>query len=101
MSMPSFFSGRSMMWPTVARTRYARPRYLPIVFAFAGDSTITSDVDPDSGPAPFSSTSTDADFRARAGAAVFAARLVAVFFLAVLAFAILMHRYVVAASGRI
>jgi hypothetical protein len=42
-SMPSFFSGRSMMWPTVAFTRYPRPRYLPIVLAFAGDSTITSD----------------------------------------------------------
>src|SRR5688572_7249166 len=46
--MPSCFSGRSRTWPTVARTRYARPRYLPMVFAFAGDSTITSEVLPGS-----------------------------------------------------
>src|SRR5881394_1942051 len=45
-SMPSFFSGRSMMCPTVALTRYPRPRYLPMVFALAGDSTMTSDEPP-------------------------------------------------------
>src|SRR6185312_12299869 len=42
--MPNPFSGRSRTWPTVARTRYDGPRYLPIVRAFAGDSTMTSDL---------------------------------------------------------
>src|SRR3954463_16199241 len=71
-----------------------------MVFAFAGDSTITSDVDPDSGAAPLSSTS-GVVFRARGLALALETLLAAVFFLAVLAFAILMHRYVVAVSGRI
>src|SRR5438309_1471350 len=30
------------MWPTEACTSYSGPRYFAIVFAFAGDSTITS-----------------------------------------------------------
>jgi hypothetical protein len=30
------------MWPTVSFTEYFDPRYLPIVFALVGDSTITS-----------------------------------------------------------
>jgi hypothetical protein len=32
------------MWPTDASTVKSFPRYLLIVFAFAGDSTITSDL---------------------------------------------------------
>src|SRR3954451_16782028 len=71
-----------------------------MVFAFAGDSTFTSDVDPDSGAAPLSSTS-GVVLRARGLALDLETLLVAVFFLAVLAFAILVHRYVVAVSGRI
>src|SRR6185312_12605203 len=43
-SMPNPFSGKSRTCPTVARTRYAGPRYLPMVLAFAGDSTMTSDL---------------------------------------------------------
>jgi hypothetical protein len=42
-STPMSFFGRSMMWPIEASTTYSEPRYLLIVFAFAGDSTITSD----------------------------------------------------------
>src|SRR6478735_6132855 len=33
--------GRSATWPTDARTSYALPRNLEMVFAFAGDSTMT------------------------------------------------------------
>ena len=29
------------MWPTLDLTIYSSPKYLEIVFAFAGDSTIT------------------------------------------------------------
>ena len=36
----SFF-GRSLTWPSDALTTYCLPRYLLMVFAFAGDSTIT------------------------------------------------------------
>ena len=89
----------------VARTRYERPRYLPIVFALAGDSTITSDVPPGSlrllssmisGSACFAFDARDAVFVARFFAVVFAAALV------VLARAIfLVYRVVVVASGRI
>src|SRR5919201_1186104 len=75
----------------VARTRYERPRYLPIVFAFAGDSTMTSDVAPSS-PLPRSSDSASADFAFDTRAVAFVARFV---------FAIVVHRSVVAASGRI
>jgi hypothetical protein len=32
------------MWPTEARTSNPLPRYFSIVFAFAGDSTMTSDL---------------------------------------------------------
>src|ERR1041385_1139320 len=82
--MPSFFSGRSMMWPTVARTRYPRPRYLPMVFAFAGDSTITR-VPPSRAGAPVDSSPSSystaalvffprADFGARVFAEAFGAR---------------------------
>src|SRR5919201_5041646 len=85
----------------VARTRYERPRYLPIVFAFAGDSTMTSDVAPSS-PLPRSSDSASADFAFDTRAVAFVARFVFAFVvLPVLAFAILVHRSVVAASGRI
>src|SRR5579872_4235533 len=42
--MPKPFSGKSRTCPTVARTLYDGPRYLPMVRAFAGDSTITSDL---------------------------------------------------------
>src|SRR5580692_4057340 len=38
------FLGRSMMCPTDARTSKPLPRYFSIVFALAGDSTITSDL---------------------------------------------------------
>src|SRR3954451_15070412 len=38
------FLGKSLTWPKEALTRYCLPRYFPIVFAFAGDSTMTSDL---------------------------------------------------------
>ena len=41
-STPSFRVGRSRTWPMVAFTSNPRPRYLPIVLALVGDSTITS-----------------------------------------------------------
>ncbi len=41
MSTPSL-RGRSRMWPTEAMTLYPLPRYLVMVFAFDGLSTITS-----------------------------------------------------------
>ena len=40
-STERFFLGRSFTWPRDALTVNCFPRYLPIVFAFAGDSTIT------------------------------------------------------------
>src|SRR5437899_9277613 len=40
-STPSVFLGRSRTWPMEAFTWKSRPRYLLIVLAFAGDSTIT------------------------------------------------------------
>ena len=40
-STPSFFLGRSRTWPMEAFTGKSFPRYLLIVFALAGDSTIT------------------------------------------------------------
>src|ERR1039458_6410838 len=43
-STPSSFLGRSMTCPMDAFTRKSDPRYLLIVFALAGDSTITSDL---------------------------------------------------------
>src|SRR5262249_34110520 len=45
MSTPRPFFGRSLIWPTEAMTLKSLPRYLLIVFAFDGDSTITSDLD--------------------------------------------------------
>src|SRR5207245_733698 len=42
-STPSLLFGRSRMWPIDATTLKSRPRYLLMVFAFAGDSTTTSD----------------------------------------------------------
>src|SRR5207249_61712 len=36
-----FLLGRSRMCPTLARTRYSGPRYLLMVLALEGDSTIT------------------------------------------------------------
>src|SRR5262245_42526765 len=44
MSTPSLLFGRSRTWPIDASTLYSRPRSLLIVFAFAGDSTTTSDL---------------------------------------------------------
>src|SRR5271167_1346382 len=41
--IPMVFLGRSITWPKEAFTVYFRPRYLLIVLALAGDSTITSD----------------------------------------------------------
>src|SRR3569833_925661 len=38
------FLGRSMMCPTDARTSKPLPKYFSIVFALAGDSTITNDL---------------------------------------------------------
>src|SRR6056297_1175770 len=38
--------GRSRMWPTEESTTYSSPRYPAMVFALAGDSTITSLVTP-------------------------------------------------------
>src|SRR3954466_14831851 len=37
--------GRSATWPTEARTSYALPRNLEMVFALAGDSTMTRGLD--------------------------------------------------------
>ena len=89
---------------------YARPRYFPMVLAFAGDSTITSEVEPGSDGPSSSTILAVAPFLARVGLIatllaarvlidavliapffedmVFVARLVVVFVLAVLAFAI-------------
>src|SRR5213592_4733264 len=39
---PSLLFGRSRMWPIDATTLKSRPRYLLMVFAFAGDSTTTN-----------------------------------------------------------
>src|SRR5947207_387952 len=44
-SMPILLLGRSFTWPSEKSTSYSLPRYLLIVFAFAGDSTITRDLD--------------------------------------------------------
>src|SRR5437870_3381059 len=41
MSMPNCFLGRSRTCPLLARTSKSGPRYLLIVFALAGDSTMT------------------------------------------------------------
>src|SRR6476646_5900243 len=68
----------------VARTRYARPRYLPIVFAVAGDSTMTSDVPPGSLPLLSSMISGSACFAFDARDAVLVARFFAVVFAAAL-----------------
>src|SRR5918992_1810845 len=62
----------------VARTRYARPRYLPMVFALAGDSTMTSDVEPGSHGCSFS-TVFAAFLALVAFVAVFVARFFALF----------------------
>src|SRR6185437_391115 len=43
-STPILFFGKSLTWPTEASTIKSLPRYLLIVLAFAGDSTITSDL---------------------------------------------------------
>ncbi len=43
MSTPSVFFGRSFTWPSDASTSYSLPRYLLMVLAFAGDSTMTND----------------------------------------------------------
>src|ERR1700675_4927828 len=42
-STASDLVGRSRTWPIEALTTNSFPRYLPIVLAFAGDSTITND----------------------------------------------------------
>src|SRR5580692_7030600 len=77
MSTPSFFCGRSRTCPTVALTRYPRPRYLPIVLALAGDSTITRDVVPGWGGGPMSTGGTARDRRLGADRAVLAADVLA------------------------
>ena len=41
-STEPFFSGKSRTWPKLARTVKSEPRYLLMVFALAGDSTITT-----------------------------------------------------------
>ena len=41
-STPSVDFGRSRTWPLDATTLYLLPKNFPMVFAFAGDSTITS-----------------------------------------------------------
>ena len=43
--LPLPLVGRSRMCPTLDFTMYSLPKYLLIVFAFAGDSTITKDLD--------------------------------------------------------
>ena len=42
MSTPRSFFGRSLMCPTLAKTSYSPPKYLEIVFALEGYSTINS-----------------------------------------------------------
>ena len=42
--IPIVFVGRSITWPMDAFTVKFFPKYLLMVFAFAGDSTITSDL---------------------------------------------------------
>src|SRR5271170_2106009 len=44
MSTPIVFLGRSLIWPIEASTSKSLPRYLLIVLALAGDSTITRDL---------------------------------------------------------
>ena len=84
-SMPMFFTGRSRMWPTVAFTAYAFPRYLPMVFALAGDSTMTSDL-PAADRAASSSCGSSGSTKTFFGRAVFfAADVAGVFFAAFLA----------------
>src|SRR5437773_6196509 len=41
--IPMVLVGRSITWPMDALTVYFRPKYLLIVFAFAGDSTMTNE----------------------------------------------------------
>src|SRR5262245_19579833 len=41
MSMPNLRLGRSRTWPLLAVTSKSGPRYLPMVLALAGDSTMT------------------------------------------------------------
>ena len=41
-STPSSFFGRSFIWPTLANTSYSPPKYLEIVLALDGDSTISN-----------------------------------------------------------
>ena len=43
-AVPPPLTGRSRMWPTLDFTTKSLPRYLLIVLAFAGDSTMTSDL---------------------------------------------------------
>src|ERR1700751_1635491 len=43
-STPILFLGRSFTWPMDASTTKSLPRYFPMDFALAGDSTITSDL---------------------------------------------------------
>jgi hypothetical protein len=38
---PNSLEGRSAMWPKLEATLYSLPKKFSIVFAFAGDSTIT------------------------------------------------------------
>ncbi len=41
--LDAIFLDRSRIWPILDFTMYSDPKYLLIVFALAGDSTITSD----------------------------------------------------------
>src|SRR5581483_9272879 len=43
-STPILFFGRSLTWPIDASTTKSLPRYFPMDFAFAGDSTMTNDL---------------------------------------------------------
>src|SRR5436190_19190570 len=63
-STPSLRCGRSRRCPTVALTVYPEPKYLPIVFAFVGDSTMTSAPFPPPPPPPLSAAG-GLGFRAR------------------------------------
>src|SRR5258708_22727474 len=44
MSTPSLLLGRSLMWPSEASTSKSLPRYLLMLRALAGDSTMTRDL---------------------------------------------------------
>src|SRR5882672_5476216 len=76
MSTPSLLFGRSRTCPFEARTSNPGPRYLPMVRAFAGDSTMTRFF-PRRVGCPFSGASARGAFETRFGAGALGARAAA------------------------